>query len=113
MNALWAAIIESKIAGDEQAANVVLEFNLLLQARNYMIGTAVDAWEVWTISMVILDSGAGQKIIRKKFFMTTWTPLIRTVKIGCLGSASNSPVVVKEFVSVHLRIGQLPEKVEF
>lgn len=71
MNEICAALIESKMTGDEQEAKLVLESHQLLQVRSYMVETAVGARGVWTTLVIILDTDAGPNLIGAQFIVTT------------------------------------------
>lgn len=71
MNALYVALIETKMGGDEQKAKMMLEWYQVLQACIYKANIAFGAEEVWMTSMVIMDTGPDSNLNREEFIMTT------------------------------------------
>lgn len=63
--------------------------------------------------MFIFGIGADPNLIRKKFTVTAWTPLLWTMKASCPWSVSISLKKVKGLISMHFKIGKLHKKVDF
>lgn len=70
MNQQCAALIETKMVGDEQEARVMLDSHQVPHVSEFKVKIVVGARKVWTTSVVIHDTGAGPNLIREVFFMT-------------------------------------------
>lgn len=62
--------------------------------------------------MISLDTCGSPNLIREEFVVTTWTPLLQTVKSSFLRMAANKLLEVGAFIRLHLQIGHLHAKVE-
>lgn len=65
ISALCAALIETKVAGNKLEAKTMKQSHQLLQTRNYNIGIAVGATEIWTTQRVSLDTRACPILLKK------------------------------------------------
>lgn len=101
------ALIEIKMANNEQERRMTLQVLRLLQARKYRVEIAVSARRVCTTLMAILDTGVGTKLINEKFILAVQALLLKTAKASRLRSASNNAMEVKGVINLHLQAGQL------
>lgn len=111
MNALCAALIATELTGDELRKIKILKLHQLLQACHYNVGIAVGVRKESITSMVIIDTGVGPNLNKEKCPMTAGTLLIPEVKSRHLRWASNNLMEIWRFLSLHLQIRQLLEKV--
>lgn len=113
MNALGVAQIMMEIADAKQEAQMMVESLRLVQTCSYNVVDAFGARRVWMASKVALDTGIDPNLIGEELTVTAWTPLVWTVKASHVRSVCNNPMEAKGFISSHLQIRQILEKVVF
>lgn len=74
---------------------------------------SLGAKSVWTLSVAILDTGAGASLNKEDFDLVVWDPEIENLKAGCLWPTSSAPMKINETISLEYQMRRLHKKIVF
>lgn len=101
------------MARDKHDAQIVLESYQLPTAHTFNELISLGTKGVWILSSAISDIGFGAILNQENFVQAAWAQAIENMKTGCLRTALDAPIEMKEVISVRVPIEQVYKKTWF